>query len=358
MTTTFSNSLRALPAMKITVRTNNGELSFDCGERESILYAGLRQGINLPFECATGTCGTCRARVMSGDVKVQWKEAPGGARLKSEKGDILMCQSRARSDCLLRVPSELVVSDKAPPARRSGIIRGLRPLTRDIIHFDLHLTSPMSFVAGQFVVLETPGIAGGRAYSMVNFANDVEQLALVVKRKPGGRFCDWLFDSLAGEAEVEVFGPLGRAVFRPEENRNFVCIAGGSGIAGMMSILECAAQADYFRNHKAAVFFGVRTLADAFYLEQLARYATTSHGNLDVTIALSDETISAAAHADFPILKLANGMVHAVAEKAIAERDRNVIAYIAGPPVMVDSAIRSLIVGGVMRKDIRYDKFS
>jgi toluene monooxygenase electron transfer component len=344
--------------MKITVQNKNGELTFDCGERESILYAGLRQGINLPFECATGTCGTCRARLVSGDIDVRWKEAPGGARLKPDKGDFLMCQTRARSDCRLLVPSELAFSDKVAPTSRRGIIRGLRPLTRDVVHFDLHLTSPMRFVAGQFVVLETPGIAGGRAYSIVNFAGGVDQLALVVKRKPGGLFCDWLFDHLSGEAEVEVFGPLGRAVFRPEEDRNFVCIAGGSGIAGMMAILECAVQADYFRDHHAAVFFGVRTLADAFYLEPLSRFAAASGGNLDITIALSDETVGAALHADFPILKLANGMVHEVAERAMAERDRNVIAYIAGPPVMVDGAIRSLIVGGVGRKDIRYDKFS
>jgi toluene monooxygenase electron transfer component len=344
--------------MKITVQNKNGELSFDCGERESILYAGLRQGINLPFECATGTCGTCRARVASGDVDVRWREAPGGARLKPEKGDVLMCQARARSDCLLRVPSELVLSDKASPAVRRGSMRGVRLLTRDVMHFDLHLSRPMDFVAGQFVVLEKPEIAGGRAYSMVNFARDVEQIALVVKRKPGGRFCDWLFDNFSGEAAVEVFGPLGSAVFRPEDDRNFVCIAGGSGIAGMMSILECATQVDYFRDHKGALFFGVRTLADAFYLEHLSRHAQNSHSNLEVTVALSDETVDAPLHAKFPIIKLANGMVHEVAARGMAERDKNLIAYIAGPPVMVDSAIRSLIVGGVLRKDIRYDKFS
>ena len=31
--------------MKITVQSNNGEFGFDCGESESILYAGLRQGL-------------------------------------------------------------------------------------------------------------------------------------------------------------------------------------------------------------------------------------------------------------------------------------------------------------------------
>jgi toluene monooxygenase electron transfer component len=344
--------------MKISVQSNNGEFGFDCGESESILYAGLRQGLTLPFECATGTCGTCRARVVSGEVDIRWKEAPGGARLKPEKGDILMCQARARSDCRLRVPSELASAAASAPAMRRGIIRGLKRLTRDVLHFDLHLTAPMRVRAGQFVVLETPGIIGGRAYSMVNFADEVERLALVIKRKPGGLFCDWLFDSLSGEAEVEVFGPLGRAIFSPDEGRDFVCIAGGSGIAGMMSILECAVRADHFRNHKASVYFGVRTLADTFYLEPLSRYVAASHGNLEVMVALSDENVAAPFHAEFPVLKLANGLVHQVAAEGMAGKDPNVIAYVAGPPVMVDGAIRALIVGGVKRKDIRYDKFS
>jgi toluene monooxygenase electron transfer component len=344
--------------MKITVQNKNGELAFDCGGRETILYAGLRQGINLPYECATGTCGTCRARVVSGDVDVRWKEAPGGARLKPEKGDILMCQAHARSDCVLRVPSELVVSDNSAPGMQRGVIRGLRRLTKDVMHFDLHLRAPMRFRAGQFVVLEVSGISGARAYSMVNFDSKVSRLELVVKRKPGGSFGDWLFDASVDEAEVELFGPLGRATFHPDEDRNFVCIAGGSGIAGMMSILECATRADYFRNHRAAVFFGVRALADAFYLETLSRYAAASHGNLDVTLALSDEAVAAPPHAQYPILKLAHGMVHEVAAKGMAERDRNVIAYVAGPPIMVDATLRSLIAGGVRIKDIRYDKFS
>jgi toluene monooxygenase electron transfer component len=190
----------------------------------------------------------------------------------------------------------------------------------------------------------------------VNFDSELSRLELVVKRKPDGRFGDWLFDASADQAEVELFGPLGRATFRPDEDRNFVCIAGGSGIAGMMSILECATRADYFRDHRAAVFFGVRTLADGFYLETLSRYVASSHSNLDVTIALSDEAAAAPLHAQYSNLKLTQGMVHEVAAKGMA--DRNVIAYVAGPPVMVDAALRSLIAGGVPIKDIRYDKFS
>src|SRR5580698_9088345 len=172
--------------MKITVQNKNAELAFDCGDGESILYAGLRQGINLPFECATGTCGTCRARLTAGDVDIMWKDAPGGARLKPEKGDILMCQARARSDCRLQVPSELAVSENSGPASRQGVIRGIRRLTGDVAHFDLHLSAPMTFQAGQFVVIHAAGMDGGRAYSMVNFDTAIDRIALVLKRKKDG----------------------------------------------------------------------------------------------------------------------------------------------------------------------------
>ena len=349
--------MAAAASMKIVVQGRSGELAFDCDDRETILHAGLRQGLNLPYECATGTCGTCRARVVSGDVDVRWKEAPGGARLKPEKGDILMCQARARADSVLLVPSDIKVLDKSRPASRRGVIRDIRRLTKDVAHFDLHLSEPMTFEAGQFVVVESPDLTGGRAYSMVNFDVGVDRLALVLKRKPGGRFSDWLFAGGQGDMPVAVFGPLGRAVFHPEEGKHIVCIAGGSGIAGMMSILERAVRVDHFRDHEGAVFFGVRTLADTFYLEPLARYVAASHGNLDITVALSDEVAPTPWHAEYPDLKLASGMVHEVATKAMEGRYDGAIVYIAGPPVMVDGAIRALIKGGVPIRDIRYDKF-
>jgi NAD(P)H-flavin reductase/ferredoxin len=344
--------------MVITVQSKTGESAFDCGEHETILHAGLRQGLSLPYECATGTCGTCRARVASGEVDVRWNEAPGGARLKPEKGDILMCQTRARSDCVLKVPSDVVIVQKRPAPRR-GVIRNIRKLTRDVAEFDVHLSAPMSFEAGQFVVIEAENLAGGRAYSMVNFNSEADRIALVLKRKPGGRFSDWLFDARDGDPQVDVFGPLGRAVFRPHEGKHVVCIVGGSGIAGIMSILECAVQADYFRDHRGTVFFGVRTLQDTFYLEPLSRYVAASHGNLAVTVAISEEAALAPSHADFPSLQLASGMVHEVAGKALtADGCADAIAYVAGPPIMVDAAIRTLITGGMSGRDIRYDKYS
>lgn len=344
--------------MKISVQSKNGEHSFDCGERETILYAGLREGLTLPYECATGTCGTCRARVVGGEYEVLWKEAPGGKRLKPEKGDILMCQTRPRSDCSIMVPSELKIVESGRPAKRAGTIRNIKPLTKDVAHFDLHLSEPMQFEAGQFIVVETPDFEGGRAYSMVNFTTaPSDHIQLVLKQKADGKFSAWLFGDRKAEEAVTVFGPLGRAVFRPSEDKDIVCIAGGSGVAGMMSILEHAVHVDYFRNHKGTVFFGVRTHQDTFYLAPLSDFVSHSHGNLEVTIALSHEQSVSQVHEQYPNLKLATGMVHEVAKSGLGDRGENAIAYIAGPPPMVDGAIRTLLGSGMTVGSIRYDKF-
>jgi len=344
--------------MKIAIQNRSGVRTFDCDEDEAILHAGLRDGLNLPYECATGTCGTCRARLISGDVDVAWKEAPGAANFKPDKGDILMCQTHPRSDCVLRVPPDPAMAAKFPPTVRRGIVRNKKQLTRDVVHFDIDLSAPITFEAGQFIIVETPDFRGARAYSMVNFGTSCTTVKLALKRKLGGRFSDWIFGEHAGDPEVRVFGPLGRAIFRPEEGKNIICIAGGSGIAGMMSILDCAVKSGHFRDHKGAIYFGVRTLQDMFYLEELSWLAEASNGNLEVTVALSDEPAMTPTVPNFPNLNLAGGFVHQVAEKAIAGRHDDTIVYIAGPPVMVNAATRALIIGGFSAQDIRYDKFS
>jgi toluene monooxygenase electron transfer component len=298
---------------------------------------------------------------MSGEVDVAWEAAPGAAKLKRDKGDVLMCQARAVEDCVLRVPAEVAAKPVRHqiPAHRTGFVENVRQLTSDVMSFEVALSTPMGFDAGQFVVVEAPGLEGARAYSMVNFTRDADRLELVVKRKPGGGFGNWLFGATASGAKISVFGPLGRATFHPEEDRNLLMIAGGSGIAGIMSILARAAEEEHFRRRKGYVFFGVRTLADGFYLEQFAQRILQSQGNLEVTLAVSHEELGdAAEHPQHAGVRLASGMVHEVAAQAMQGRYEDVMAYVAGPPPMVDGALRVLITqGGLGPSAIRYDKF-
>ncbi|MGH7684680.1 MAG: 2Fe-2S iron-sulfur cluster-binding protein, partial [Vulcanimicrobiaceae bacterium] len=74
---------------------------FPCDEGEHILYAGLRAGLALPYECASGTCGTCRASVVAGETEYAWPDAPGRKYTKPARNEVLMCQSVARADVAL-----------------------------------------------------------------------------------------------------------------------------------------------------------------------------------------------------------------------------------------------------------------
>lgn len=347
--------------MTITLQTKSGEFKIEAAPDEPVLYAGLRAGIDLPYECATGTCGTCRARVMSGDVDPGWPEAPGASKLKRDKGDVLMCQARAKDACLLRVPSETpkLDTDADVPKLHKGLIETIACLTPDVLHIEVALAEPVTFEAGQFMVVDVSDVIGGRAYSMVNYEPKTDRLMFVIKKKPDGGFSKWLFEDDVIGATVDLFGPLGKATFSPKEAHDLVCVTGGSGIAGIMSILAHATNSDHFAKHRGQLFFGVRTLADGFYLHQLASLVDRSDGALEVTLALSDEAAPSPTHPHFPTLRLAEGFVHEAAAQAINGSCENALGFVAGPPPMVDGAIRTLIASaGLSPQRIRYDKFS
>ncbi len=345
--------------MKIQLNARNRAHHFEVAPAEKILYAGLSQGISLPYECGSGTCGTCKARRLSGEITDAWPAAPGRKYLK-HADDFLMCQCSACGDVSVEVAS--FVEDFNPsvcvPAAVKGRIRNTRLLTPDVMDLHIDVDVPMDFDAGQFALVRVPGIDGYRGWSMVNHERAAKALQFVVKKKPGGQLSDWLFSQLRDGVEVELFGPLGSATFYPSIAKNILCIAGGSGIAGMMSILARAAGENYFAEHSGDVFFGVRSMQDAFYLDVLSSLRQRCGAKLHVTVALSDGTASAADQAAHPLLEFDTGFVHQAAERHMQGRYQGVLAYIAGPTPAVDASIRMLLMSRVSTNNIRYDKFS
>ena len=346
--------------MRIQVNARNRAYQFEALPGEKILYAGLRAEIDLPTECGTGTCGTCKARLVSGKVEDGWPEAPGKKFLKC-KDEFLMCQCAAQTDVDIEVASFVYTTDpgacKLMPLR--GRIASTRNLTHDVIAIEVALDAPCDFDAGQFMVVSAPGVSGMRGYSMVNFDRQAQRLQLVIKKKPGGGFSEWLFSDKAVNAEIDLLGPLGKATFYPSLAKNLLCIAGGTGIAGMMSILSRACQERYFEQHQGDVYFGARTMKDMFYLDELSGFCKEFQKNLRVVVALSDEDVPAAAFERYPSLRFERGLVHEVAKAGMHGRYHNVRAYVAGPPPAVEAAIRVLLLEAKLTTDsIRYDKFS
>ena len=193
---------------------------------------------------------------------------------------------------------------------------------------------------------------------MVNEAEETSRLDFVIKRKAGGGFSGWLE---AGRAcsPLDVFGPLGKATWRPEEGRDLLCIAGGSGLAGMMSILSHARSTGHFERHRGDVFFGIRTREDLFFADELAGLVETARGRLSVTVAYSGET-DMDRDARIPRrIDVAHGFVHLVAGERMGGAWGNPTAFVAGPPPMVDGTLRMLVMEARLpASNIRYDKFT
>jgi len=348
--------------MKIQVNARNRAYHFQAHDKEQMLFAGLRSGVDLPYECSTGTCGSCKARLIDGKIYDPWPEAPGHKYCKNELNEFLMCQCVARADCTVEVGNFVYTMDPGACLPRSffGVIRATRMLTPDVMHLEIELDNPQNFDAGQFVVMEAPGVTGFRGYSMVNFERDAKKLEFVVKKKPGGGLSQWLFDSgsIAGRP-VDLCGPLGHATFFPNVKKNILCIAGGSGIAGIISILARASQEQYFNEYRGYVFFGVRTAKDSFFLDELEGFVRQFPERLQVTVVFSEEDAPASLKQAHPDLLFGTGFVHDVAAQAMDGKYQNIRAYLAGPTPVVDTALRTLIVKGKLTTDnIRYDKFS
>jgi len=94
-------------------------------------------------------------------------------------------------------------------------------------------------------------------------------------------------------------------------------------------------------------------------LDELEACRVTSLERLRVTVALSDEDVPEGLTRHYPAFTFTRGLVHKVAAEAMKDRLANVRAYVAGPPPMVEAALRWLLgEARLKRDDIRYDKFS
>ena len=347
--------------MEIIIETKTGPLAFATLAGETILAAGLRQGVALPYECATGTCGTCRARLIDGAIGEGWARAPGRQGLKAARREFLMCQAAPLTDCRIALSNSMATwrAGSERPATLAARVDRLEPLTHDMLSLVLMLERPMAFEAGQFALLAAPGIDGFRAYSMANGETPSRRLDFIIKRKPDGGFSDWLFTRARPGGLLSLFGPLGAAVLEPSLGHDLLMIVGGSGLAVALSILTRAAGEGYLARHRARLFFGVRTMRDAAALQQISLWRERFGADFEATVALSEAPAAAAERALWPRLCFEEGMVHEAVARRLDGQPRNTMAFLAGPPPMVDAAMRVVMLKGRLPPSrIRFDKFS
>ena len=335
------------------VRFPDGDPAFSCADEETMLLAGLRAGWDLPYECASGGCGSCKVSLVEGEVENLWPEATGLTRRDHRKGDrILLCQSRARTDCTIKPVAPAAPADGtvSPPSRRTARVVARTALTPDTLLLVLDCGRPVPYRAGQFVVLELPD-GTRRAYSMATepTGRPPGRLELLVREKPGGAASGWLFGRLGIGDRLVVEGPYGRAYAQSPADRPVICVGGGSGLGPVLAIAEHSVTETPQR--PVTLFVGARSEKDVVLVE---RFTALHARGADIVVAVEKddpETPPRAWGHSRP-----GRVVDVLAETHddLTEHD----LYAAGPEGMVDALLATFVRTGRAAADhVFFDRF-
>jgi p-cymene monooxygenase electron transfer component len=222
-------------------------------------------------------------------------------------------------------------------------------LTHDIVEVFVHLEQPLTYRSGQYTLLQPEaGDIPARCYSFAHHAPDAgsRDVSFFVRRVPDGRLSHWISSAAALHQPVTLSASQGDFYLRSHEHK-LLCVAGGSGLAPLVALLEGALQTSA-RQQDVVLMMGARRQRDLYYLPQIEQLKAQWHGVLSFVPVLSDEP----ADSDWTGLR---GMV---TDHLAAEMVPSTQAYLCGPPPMIDAAIARLCTLGMNADQIFSDKFS
>jgi len=332
--------------MSYKVTLQPSEHVFDVEENEFILDAALRQGIDLPYGCKNGSCGTCLGKVIEGEL--EYPEGLPVTIMEHEhlQGKAVFCVSVAKSDLTLEVKEvskDTEIWVKTMPAK----VASLRNLADDVIEMQLKLpvSERLAFRAGQYIefILRDKS---RRAFSLANSPSNDEYLELHLRHAPDGRFTDHVFSEMKENAMVRIEGPYGRFYIHDKFNRPIIMIAGGTGFAPIKAMIEQLIEEQDTR--PVYLYWGARGQQD-LYRDDLAKKWAMQHERIEYIPVLSEVQSK-------DEWQGRTGFVHA----AVAEDFEDLSGfdiYMAGPPVMINAAKESFTRQGLPIDQLFSDAF-
>jgi toluene monooxygenase electron transfer component len=330
------------------VRIAGGE-AYRCAEDDTLLRAALRSGLGMPYECNSGSCGTCKVELVEGRIESLRPDAPGLGERDRAKNRVLACQAQPRADCTIKVRLRAENVPRHRPARFRARLEAVRDLTHDVREFTFAAQGAPGFLPGQYALFYLPGLTAPRTYSMANVDDGSGRWQFIVRRVPGGTGTSTLFHDVGVGSEVEIDGPYGLAYLRTDSPRDIVCIGGGSGLAPVLSIARGAVREPKLDGRNIHVFYGARTSRDLCGETELC--ALPGYGErlfFHPVLSQSQEPDG---------WKGAKGFVHELARDFIGERWADFEYYFAGPPPMAEAVQRMLIDKRVPYPQVHFDSF-
>jgi p-cymene methyl-monooxygenase electron transfer component len=326
------------------VNVQPGGHHFAVAPGETLLERALKEGLNYPHDCTVGTCGTCRTKLVSGKVDAITPFSYTLSKAELEAGYILACQAVPKSDLVVEI--EIGRDDAAAAQTQPARLISADDLTHDIKRVCWEVARPVLYRAGQYMNIRW-GAAAHRSYSFATApgAGGRTELTTFVRHVPGGMFTDILFGEDPFALSFEVEAPLGQFWLR-DGTGPILCIAGGSGLAPILSLLEDAGNRKVRRD--CILLFGARGEQDLYAANEIAAIRAKWTAGFDYWPILSE--------AQSPGLR--HGLVTAHVGAALERLGSNAQGYLCGPPGMIDAGIAALDAAGIGLEDIHYDKFT
>ena len=153
-------------------------------------------------------------------------------------------------------------------------VAAIEPLTDDsvAITFDVpeELTDDYAFTQGQHLTVRTT-LAGDDVRRNYSICSPVSSgvLRIAVKRLPGGAFSEHALEKLQAGDVVDVMTPTGRffTELDPAHEKSYVCIAAGSGITPVLSIVATTLEVE--PRSQVTLIYANRTHSSVMFLEEV-----------------------------------------------------------------------------------------
>lgn len=343
-----------MSAFQIQLNTNDGQtLSFACEAEEDLVSAAEKENIFLAAQCHAGSCGACIAHHESGDYRLGECSTDALTKTDIANQQVLLCRTYPNSDLTMTLPyAYSVVRFEKMPEREAEIVAKTF-LTEDTVKLDLQLlpdeddSLSLDFEPGQFMEFHIPGDEDGakRAYSLANAPNWDGSLEFLIKLRKNGQFSTFLETTAEAGMKLRLDGPMGTFMLQDRGLRPRFFVAGGCGLASVMSMLR--RMAEWEEPHPVKLFFGVWSENEVFFQQEIEALAA-EYPKLEYQICVTEPSESWQGY---------KGSVVSAFEAALKAEATKPDVYICGSPGLIEGISTVAEACGIERSELMYERY-
>ncbi|MBI5439433.1 MAG: cytochrome b N-terminal domain-containing protein [Nitrosomonadales bacterium] len=251
---------------------------------ETILEAALHHGVNLPYVCREGVCGSCKGKILRGTVDYGTYQKGVLTEAEKAEGKALFCRARPLSDLHIEC-CEIDELGRFPIKTMNFTVQKMERAASDVMLLELHPEGgeQMKFIAGQYVaILLDDGTK--RNFSIANAPQEADRLQLHIRLVPGGKFTGHVFNKMKEGDALQVEGPLGSFFLHKEGDKPIIFMCGGSGFGSIKGMLEYAFNIGLTRT--IVLYWGARSPAGLY--SDLPEKWQQEHANFKFIPVLSE----------------------------------------------------------------------